>query len=212
MTIKKFVFSPFSENTYIVYDQTAECIIIDPGCFDQYEQMQLGEYISDNKLKPVHVLNTHCHLDHVFGNNFLARTYGLKSEIHRNDLELLRKTSSYAQSFGLQMEQPEDAGKFLSESDTILFGNSELKLFHIPGHSPGHLAFYNTTEKIVFCGDILFKGSIGRTDLPGGNFETLISGIKTKLFSLPDDTVVYSGHGENTSIGAEKRTNPFVKE
>jgi glyoxylase-like metal-dependent hydrolase (beta-lactamase superfamily II) len=211
ITIQKFIFSPFNENTYVLYDQTGECVIIDPGCYDEHEQSVIQKFISGKHLKPIYLLNTHCHLDHVFGNNFIGKTYGLKSQCHSEDSAVLKRTSESAAGFGLKMEQPADAGNFLTENDKIAFGNSELKIFHTPGHTPGHLIFYNTTEEIAFTGDVLFAGSIGRSDFPGGNHEDLLNSIKTKIYTLPDDTKVFSGHGSETTVGKEKKTNPFVR-
>ncbi len=211
MKTEAFVFSSFGVNTYVVYDDTKECVIIDPACIDASEQKKLKEFIENNELKPVKLLHTHCHLDHVFGNKFVCDTYNIKPEAGTESQQVISYSTDAAKSYGINMETPYPINKFLTENDTIKFGNSELKIFHIPGHSPDSLVYYSETDKVAFVGDVLFAGSIGRTDLPGGDYDTLISGIKTKLLNLSGDTAVYPGHMSFTTIEKEKITNPFVK-
>ena len=211
MKVEKLIFSPFQVNTYIVSDETNECIIIDPSCLTAGEQKSLVNFIEENKLNPVKLLNTHLHLDHVFGNEFISKHFGLNAEASKDDEFLLNEVQDRAKSYGFEMAQPSPITKNLTENDTIKFGNSELQIFQIPGHSPGSLVFYSIKDKFAIVGDVLFNGSIGRTDLPGSDYNSLERGIKEKLYSLPDDTIVFSGHGEITLIGKEKMSNPFVR-
>jgi hydroxyacylglutathione hydrolase len=211
MFIKSFCFSPFAENTYIIYDETKECAIVDPGCYEKHEKDTLVQFIQKENLKPVLLLNTHGHIDHIFGNYFVHQTYGLLPQIHEDDLFLLQRLTQIASLYNIpNVDESPLPEKFLKEGDTITFGNTSLDIIFVPGHSPGHIAFIHQNDKTILSGDVLFQNSIGRTDLPGGNYDTLISSIKTKLFSLPDDFTVYSGHGPTTTIGYEKRTNPFL--
>lgn len=211
MKVTCLTFNPFQENTYLLHDDTRECIVVDPGCYEQHEREQLKKYIEDNNLKVVRLLNTHCHIDHVLGNRFVAGTYNVGLEIYPEDEQTLRSVSVYAPAYGFPLYQEELPASFLKENDTVKFGNTELQVLFTPGHAPGHVVFYNESEKIVVGGDVLFKNSIGRTDLPGGNFDTLIQSIKTKLFTLPDEVTVYPGHGPETTIGYEKKYNPFLR-
>lgn len=210
ISIKSFVFGPFQENTYILYDETKECIIIDPGCYDNRERAELDGFIEDNKLKPVKLINTHCHLDHVFGNGFVADTYTLKLEINKQDQPVLDSYLMSAKMYGLNAAPSPQPSVFLNEGDIISFGNSTLEILFTPGHSPGSITFYNREQQVMIAGDVLFYGSIGRSDLPGGNSATLISSIKNKLFPLGDNYTVYSGHGPSTTIGFERKNNPFL--
>ncbi len=210
ISIKSFAFGPFQENTYILFDETKECVIIDPGCYDSTERAALANYIDNNKLKPVKLLNTHCHLDHVFGNGFIAEKYNLKLEINKFDKPVLDALMMTAKMYGLNAEPSPEPSIYLNEGDKITFGTSTLEILFTPGHSPGSITFYDTTQKFMIVGDVLFNGSIGRTDLPGGDFQTLISSIKNKLFPLGDDYNVYNGHGSSTTIGFERKSNPFL--
>lgn len=211
LQIQSFIFSPIQENTYILFNEFKECIIIDPGCYFDDEKEILKNFIEQNALKPAMLLNTHCHLDHVFGNKFIADTYGLTLRLHRQEIKML----SLAPTSGLMYNMPFDnyAGSFieLKEGDSILLGNDKLEVLETPGHSPGSICFYCSKQHFVISGDVLFQRSIGRTDLPGGDFNTLINSIKNKLFGLPDDTIVYNGHGSSTTIGEEKIRNPFLQ-
>lgn len=209
--IKKLTFNPFQENTYVLYDETKECVIIDPGCYTKEEQQKLVSFISDNNLKPVKLINTHCHIDHVLGNNFVSQTYNLELGIHKDDLVTLNSVPTYCHLYGFEAYQlsPEPS-YFLNEGDKIEFGNSVLDIIFCPGHAPGHVVFYNKKQQFVINGDVLFQGSFGRVDLPGGDFSTLKQSITTKMFALPDETVVYTGHGGETTIGTEKIYNPIL--
>ncbi|MGQ0828047.1 MAG: MBL fold metallo-hydrolase [Bacteroidota bacterium] len=210
IAIHYFTFGPFQENTYILYDETKECIIIDPGCYDNTERAELATFIADKGLKPVKLINTHCHLDHVFGNGFVADKYKLKLEINKQDQRVLDSFLTTCSLYALNCEASPAPSVYLDEGDVVKFGRSSLEILFTPGHSPGSITFYNREQKFMIAGDVLFYGSIGRTDLPGGNFETLINSIKDKLFPLGDDFKVYSGHGPETNIGFERKNNPFL--
>jgi hydroxyacylglutathione hydrolase len=210
ITIQSFTFSPIQENTYVLFDETKECVIIDPGCYDEPERRQLSEFISKNGLKPVRLLNTHCHLDHIFGNGFVSNTYRLKPEFHKKDLLVFEAFAMTCNLYGLNCDPSPPAEHYLDEGDIVKFGESALEIVFTPGHSPGSISYYNKEQKFIIGGDVLFYGSIGRTDLPGGNMQTLLESIKTKLFPLGDDFKVYSGHGPVTSIGFERKNNPFL--
>jgi len=212
MTIKQFVFSPFSENTYVLYDETKEAIIIDPGCYEQHERDELEDFISNEGLKPVRLILTHAHLDHIFGNKFVFDKYGLLPEMHKGELPVLQSAVTVAAKYGVPMEASPEPKIFLTEGDKITFGNSVLDSFFTPGHSPASLSFYCEKDGFVIAGDTLFNGSIGRTDLPGGDMETLLTSIRTQLLTLPDNTIVYSGHGPATSVKVERVMNPFLME
>ncbi len=206
---QSFVFNPFSENTYVVFDETKEAVIIDPGCYEREEKTELDEFISGRGLKIKYLLNTHCHIDHVLGNDHVKEKYKVPFLTHRIEEMVLKAVKSYASNYGFAAYHETLPDQFLEEGDLLSFGNTKWKVLFVPGHSPGHIAFYDEKEKIIFSGDVLFERSIGRTDLPGGNFDTLIQSIHQKLFTLPDGVVVYSGHGATTSIGQEKIANPF---
>lgn len=209
MKIKVFEFNPLQENTIVLYDDTKECVIIDPGCSDEDERAELEHFIDSNNLTVKMLLNTHCHVDHVLGNWFVKTRFNVKLHIHRIEEAPLKAVKVYAPHYGFYDYQESEPDAFFEEGDTISFGTQKLSVLFVPGHSPGHVAFYNAEEKCVIAGDVLFYNSIGRTDLPGGNFETLINSIHQKLFTLSDEVEVYPGHGPKTSIGFEKRTNPF---
>jgi hydroxyacylglutathione hydrolase len=208
--VQSFTFNPIQENTYVLYDESKECVIIDPGCYDDTERSELSAFIDANELKPVHLLNTHCHLDHVFGNAYVANNWNLKLEINRKDQPVLDAFMATAKLYGMNAEPSPQPSVFLEEGDLIKFGNSALEIAFTPGHSPGSITFFSRNDKFMIAGDVLFFGSIGRTDLPGGDFQTLIDSIKNKLFPLGDDMKVYSGHGPATNIGYERANNPFL--
>lgn len=209
MKVISFTNNPFQENTYIIFDETKECLIIDPGCYTETERNNLIGFIEENELKPVRLLNTHCHLDHICGNQFIANKYGLKLEANKEELPILEHAPKAAQMYGFPMEASPEIAIFLDENDTITFGKSKLSILFTPGHSPGSISFYSEKHEFVIAGDVLFKQGIGRTDLPLGDHETLLTSIREKLFTLPKKTVVYSGHGPETSIGYELVNNPF---
>lgn len=208
--VLKLTFNPFQENTYILFDETKECIIIDPGCYTSEEENHLRLVIAENELNPVRLISTHSHIDHILGNDFVYRTYGLKPEIHPLDLPTQQAVPSYAHVYGFNGYKPSpEPVSFIDVKDPIRFGNSELEVRFVPGHAPGHVVLIAHEEKFVINGDCLFLGSIGRTDLPGGNLNTLLTNIQTELFTLPEDYKVYCGHGPETTIGYEKQSNPF---
>lgn len=211
ITIKTFSFNALQENTYVLYDETKECVIIDPGCYNKEERDELKSYITNTKLQPVRLLNTHCHIDHVLGNAFVSNTYSLKVETSRVEEMQLRGVKLYAPMYGFNLYEESEVGNYIEEGDLIAFGNSKLEILSLPGHSPGHLAFLSKDQNFCIGGDVLFRGSIGRADLPGGDFKQLEKSIKTKLYILPDATIIYPGHGPITDIGFEKRHNPYVK-
>tara|TARA_B100001142_G_C14031996_1_gene538516 strand:- start:10 stop:648 length:639 start_codon:yes stop_codon:yes gene_type:complete len=211
MEIKKITFNPFQENTYVVWDETRECIIIDPGCYEESEKETLKRFIVDNNLNPVKLINTHCHIDHILGNKFVSEQWNIDLYMHKDDMMILEGAGDIAKTYGFVKYAGSPYPKyFLKEGDSLEFGHSSLKILHTPGHAPGHICLLNLAEKFIIAGDVLFNGSIGRTDLPGGNFDTLIKSIKTKLLWLQDDTSVLCGHGPSTTIGTEKNTNPFL--
>jgi len=208
--VHKLTFNPFQENTYILSDETNEAVIFDPGCYERSEQEFLVDYIEKNKLNLVKLVNTHCHIDHILGNFFVANKYKLGLGIHKDDLATMNAVATYAHVYGFEKYQiSPDPAYFIEEGEELKFGNSSLKVIFGPGHCPGHIAFYSEKDKFVINGDILFQGSFGRTDLPGGDFQTLKKTILEKMFALPDDTVVYCGHGGETTIGNEKKSNPI---
>lgn len=210
LQVKSFTFNDFYENTYLLFDETKECVIIDPGCNNESEKSLLSNFITENELTPIHLLNTHCHIDHILGNKYVADTYGLTLVSHKGEIPVLEFGSQTAAMYHIPYEKSPNIEIFVDEGDVISFGNTTLDIIFTPGHSPASISFYHKESNILIAGDVLFQGSIGRTDLPGGNFEVLIRMIKSKFLTLPDETIVYPGHGEHTNIGIEKRTNPFL--
>lgn len=211
MTVKTFTFGPFQENTYLVFDETKEAVIIDAGCLFDAEKRMLIRYIDDNQLILKRIINTHLHLDHQFGNKFLSETFKILPEACIEDEFLLKNIADQAKIFGLTInDSAQQLGAYIINNQKIRFGNSEFIALHVPGHSPGSMAFFAEKEAILFAGDVLFRGSIGRTDLPKGDYATLIRSISDTLLTLPDDTLVYSGHGPTTTIGFERANNPYL--
>ncbi len=216
LAVKSFTFSPVQENTYVLYNEQGQCCIIDPGCYFPKEREELKTGIEKTGLTPVLLLNTHCHLDHVFGNKFVHDTWGLSLHLHEKEKLLLDFAPQSGQMWQLPFDNYNGPLVYLKEGNIINVGEEEadsnrLEIRFVPGHSPGSVAFYHEAGGFIIGGDVLFNGSIGRTDLPGGDFETLVNSIQTQFFTLPDDTKVYSGHGPVTTIGFEKMNNPFVK-
>jgi hydroxyacylglutathione hydrolase len=209
-SIQYFENNPYQENTYVLYDESGECAIIDPGMYTAAEQNVVVSFIRDKNLKPVLLLNTHCHIDHVLGNKFVFDQYGLKPQFHKGELPVLEAVVAYAPMMGIRYEASPLPDEYLPEAGSVQFGNTTLELIFAPGHSPAHLCFYDKKNNILVGGDVLFRNSIGRTDLPGGNHNLLIKNIEEKLFTLPDNCMVYPGHGPETTIGYEKQTNPFL--
>nr|MBD3622941.1 MBL fold metallo-hydrolase [Sunxiuqinia sp.] len=208
--IKKFTFNPIQENTYVLYDETGECVIVDAGCFFDYEEKELDDFIQEKQLRPVKLINTHCHFDHILGINHCRSKYSIPFYAHQDDAFLVEDIVAHGDRFGIPIEPVDAVDQFLNEGDKVTFGGSMLEVIHVPGHAPGHVVLHQPEQQFLMAGDVLFYGSIGRTDLPKGSFEQLVGNIKTKLFRLPDETTVFSGHGPETSIGFEKKSNPFL--
>ena len=209
--IKRFTFNPVQENTYILYNENNECIIIDPGCYFDSEKEELTVFIKNHKLEPKLLLNTHCHLDHVFGNKFIAEEYKLTLNTHLLEKEILEMAPASGLMFNLPFDNYQGDVIYLKEGDVISLGDDELEVIHAPGHSPGSVCFYCEKQNFLIGGDVLFQNSIGRTDLPYGDHEALIKNIKEKLFKLPPDVTVYPGHGPETTIGSEIKGNPYLQ-
>jgi len=212
MKIQSFTFNSFQENTYILHDESKQCIIFDPGCSNATENKELVDFINASNLTPVRLINTHCHIDHILGNKFISETYGLPLEAHEGEVAVLKSGVSISQMYGIPYTESPPISKYIESGDIIKFGNSQLETYFTPGHSPASLSFFNREHKILIAGDVLFYGSIGRTDLPGGDYNTLIKSIKEQLFPLGDDVTVYAGHGPSTSIAFEKTNNPFLQD
>lgn len=210
LQIKCFTFNPVQENTYIIFHSSGECAIIDPGCYYDAERELIAAFIKEKGLKPVLLLNTHCHLDHVFGNKFIAATYGLELHIHPMEQKMLEMAPASGLMYNLPFDSYSGPLKFIEPGDQLKIGGEALEILLTPGHSPGSVSFYSENSGFVISGDALFAGSIGRTDLPGGNHEQLIESIKSRLLTLPGETVVYSGHGPSTTVGKEQIENPFL--
>lgn len=210
--IKVFSFNPFQENTYVLYNNAGEAIIIDPGCSDEQERQELDGFLQSNGLNPTHFLLTHGHVDHVLGADHVYQKYSLSPWMHHEDLRVYKAVSGYAHNYGLQYTEGPVPSKYLEEGDLISFGEDELEVLFTPGHSPGSICFYCKKQQFIIVGDVLFYRSIGRTDLPGGDFPTLMRSIHSKLAVLPEELVVYPGHGPSTTIGAELKYNPFINQ
>ncbi len=208
--IKKFTFNPFQVNTFVLYDDTGECAIIDASCYEKAEKKELADFIKDKQLTPVVQLLTHCHIDHILGSRFVSKTYNLKPLTHQDSLPFLENSKEYGKVFGFDVDKPVMPSEFIDDGDMIEFGNQQLRVIHAPGHAAGSLCFYHEAEKFVVVGDVLFQNSIGRTDLPTGDHDLLIKSILQKIITLPDETIVYPGHGPETSIQEERTGNPFL--
>lgn len=211
LTVQTFTFNPIQENTYVVYNEKRHCCIIDPGCYFASEEQKLADFIQLNRLQPLYLLNTHCHLDHIFGNRFVHKTYGLTLHLHTLEKQLLDFGPVTGQMWQMPFDNYDGKLNYIKEGDVIKLDEDELEVLFTPGHSPGSVCFYGKSEKLIISGDVLFNGSVGRTDLPGGDFNTLKDSILTKLYTLPADVTVYPGHGGTTTIGHEMKGNPFVK-
>ena len=209
MKIYKLVFSPIEVNTYIIASDSGDCAIIDCACFNKKECDILESFIESNKLNPVVLLNTHCHFDHIFGNKFIFEKYNLKSQYHEQEKSIHDGFMERIMRSGWKFDAPPEPERYIADNEMIEFNSVSLRALHVPGHTSGSLAFYSEKEGCVFTGDALFAGSIGRTDLPGGNFNTLIASIQKRLFTLPPSTVVYPGHGDSSEIGNEITSNPW---
>ena len=209
--IQRFVFNSFQVNSYVLWTDSREAIIIDPACYDRNEQEELLEFIDNQKLKPIRNINTHCHVDHILGNSFIAGKYGILPEYHEASAPFMVAAPEIAGSFGFALKEVVEPAHYLEDNEKIPLGDSHLEVFYTPGHADGSICFYNKEQGFVMTGDVLFRETIGRTDLPSGNFSLLMKSIHEKLYALPDETVVYPGHGPETTIGYEKQNNPFVR-
>ena len=212
MKIKRFVFNPFQENTFVLYDESKECVIIDPGCYEKEEEVELENFISENGLKPVALLNTHCHIDHILGNQFVTDKWGVELQMHKKDLPLLENAGGVSKMYGFKNYSGSPYPKhFLEDGNIFSFGESELEVLFTPGHAPGHICFYSEKNNLIISGDVIFQMSIGRTDLPFGDYDTLIKSITEKIFPLPGETQIYCGHGATTVLSYEREHNPFLQ-
>lgn len=209
--IHEFTFNPFSENTYVVWNRNNECVIIDPGMSNRSEQQDMLSFVEINQLQPVALINTHCHIDHVLGNSFVYDQWSLKPMMHFDAMQTLQMASRSADMFGINYDPSPHPISFLNHGDVFYLGELSFQILLVPGHAPGHIALYLEEQRVVFAGDVLFAGSVGRTDLPGCDARELARSIQEKMYILPEETVVYCGHGEPTTIGREKRSNPFVR-
>lgn len=207
-----FTFNPFQENTYLLFDETNECVIIDPGCSTDAERNELTQFISTNKLNPVLLINTHSHLDHMLGNSFIKQTYNIPFLLHKNELPILHSAVETGRKYGVVITPSPEPDRFIEDEEIVRFGKTVLKTLYTPGHAPGEISFYHDESKTLIAGDVLFNGSIGRYDFPLSDYESLMQSIFKKLLVLPDDVKVYCGHGSPTTIGKEKRSNPYLLE
>ena len=209
--LQSFTFNPFQENTYVIFNDKNQCWIVDPGMYNAAENSRLDDFINHKQLTPQAIINTHAHIDHILGAQYLKNKYNIPFHLHEKDQILLDNAIASAAMFGFDFRDTPKVDSYLKEGTFYQAGDDKLEIRFAPGHAPGHIVFYYPEGNWVFAGDVLFNGSIGRTDLPGGNFETLINSIHTQLFTLPDGTVVHSGHGPATTIGNEKLHNPFLQ-
>jgi len=211
LRLYSFTFGPFQENTYLLANENNDAIIIDPGMYFEQERSQLKAFIAKEQLQPKQLILTHAHIDHIFGLKWVNDQYGLEPYMHANEQAILDNAKNTGLKYGLAIDTYEGKVHFLTEEDTVKLGEDRLEILLVPGHSPGSITFYNPAQDFLIAGDTLFHESIGRTDLPFGNHEQLVSHIKTKLFALPDQTKVYPGHGPHTTVVHEKSTNPFLR-
>jgi glyoxylase-like metal-dependent hydrolase (beta-lactamase superfamily II) len=209
--VRSFTLNPIQENTYFVFNETGDCAIIDPGCYFDEEKQELSQFIAAHTLKPQLLLNTHCHLDHVFGNKYIAETYELELHVHPLEKQLLEMAPASGLMYNMPFDNYQGPLHDLIPDQIIKLGNDELRCLFTPGHSPGSISFYSAAQGFVISGDVLFSGSVGRTDLPGGDMKILLNSIQTQLLTLPDETIVYSGHGPATTIGMERAQNPYLR-
>lgn len=211
LQVQRFTCNPLAEHTYVVYDETKDCIIVDPGCSTVAEQQELSGFIAEQGLRVTHLINTHCHVDHMVGDAYVKRTYAVPLYIHPAEVFVLQLSPSYATQYGIAYCEPTVADLFLQAGDKVQVGNNSLQVLHVPGHSPGHIALYSPTDHFCLVGDVLFKNYVGRTDLPGGDYEVLMRSIHEQLLVLDEATTIYPGHGAKTTIGIEKQHNPFLR-
>lgn len=209
--VKRFVFNSFGVNTYVLSDDSGKCLLVDPACQYHEEETELLGYITGNHLNPVSMVNTHFHIDHIVGNTFICKTFNLRPQCHKSSRLLWETAAEFGAAFGIKFENLIIPSDFVNEGDIISYGDSSVEVLYTPGHADGSICLVNHAERYVIAGDVLFLDSIGRTDLPTGSFDVLYQSITTKLFTLPDDYIVYPGHGPETSIGYEKMNNPFLQ-
>ncbi|HEX5555895.1 MAG TPA: MBL fold metallo-hydrolase [Chitinophagaceae bacterium] len=209
--VQSFTFNPFQENTYLLINEKRACFIIDPGCYFTNERKALTDAITAGQVEPVRLLNTHCHLDHIFGNKLMDERYGLRTWIHPLEQPVLDNALQSGLMFNVPFDPPPHPAGYLEDTEKIHWGADTLEVILAPGHSPGSICFYCEKQKFLLGGDVLFRESIGRSDLPGGDYDTLERSILERLYVLPDDVTVYPGHGPQTTIGHEKRNNPYVR-
>ncbi len=210
--LHSFTFNPFQENTYVLYDETKKCVIIDPGCSDDAERNELTQFIATKNLSPVLLINTHSHIDHMLGNKFIKGKYNIPFLLHKNELPILHSVVETGRKYGIFVDESPEPDQFIEDGEIVRFGKTELKTLYTPGHAPGEVSFYEAETKTLIAGDVLFSGSIGRYDFPLSDYETLMQSIFQKFLPLDDDVTVYCGHGTPTTIGKERRTNPFLLE
>lgn len=212
ISVQPFTFNGFQENTYVVYTSDGDAVIIDPGCYEKEEEEILSQFIDENNLTVRALLNTHAHIDHVLGNAFVMKKYAVDLYLHKEDIQTLASVANYAHVYGFEKYNPSpESTNLLNGGETLNFGGLTFDVYFTPGHAPGHVVFYNEENKFVINGDVLFSGSFGRVDLPGGNIDVLKKSIFDTLFKLPEDTTVYCGHGSSTTIGKEKATNYILQ-
>lgn len=211
LTIETFTFNPYQENTYLIIDTDNQCIIVDPGMHTPQEQSYFKDYIDKNNLTPTLLLNTHCHIDHVLGNHFVYENWGLMPNFHEDEIPVLVAVENYAPQMGFRYETSPIPSDFIQDKAQLTFGGEIIEAILAPGHSPGHLCYYLLKQKALIGGDVLFRNSIGRSDLPGGDQQTLLNSITTRIYTLADEVEVFPGHGPSTTIGFEKQTNPFIR-
>jgi hydroxyacylglutathione hydrolase len=209
--IKTFNFNPFQVNSYLIYNESGKCIIVDASCYEKSEMEELSTFIEERGFKPILLLNTHGHVDHIPGNSYLSKKYSIPIAMHKEDLFLLENAVEHGLFFGFEISKPPDPTMFLAHGETLSLDSEQLEIRHAPGHSPGSVLIYSPNDKFIITGDVIFSGSIGRTDLPGGDYDVLMNSIRKQVLTLPDDTLIYPGHGPYTSVKAEKLRNPFLK-
>lgn len=210
MRLQSFTFNPLGENTYIAWcEDTLQSVIIDAGMYNSHEHTQIQQFLQSNNLNPTALLGTHAHIDHIFGNWWVKQTYSIPYYLHADDVKMIDRSETMAALWNLAYTPSPSPDIFLNHQDQITFGNQTLEVRFVPGHAPGHVIFVNHNSKSAIVGDTVFQGSIGRTDLPGGNHQLLLDNIEAQIFTLPDDFTLYSGHGNPTTVGIEKNTNPF---
>jgi len=210
MEIKTFHFNPLMVNTYILSDETGEAVIVDPGNCQSYEDQQILDYVSAKNLTIKYIINTHPHLDHIAGNPWCKAKYHADVLMHDGGMKEYNRAFAYAAVFGFEVDKMPDPDRYLQEGDEITFGNQKLSVRYTPGHCTGSVSLYSAESKVVFTGDLIFEQSVGRSDLPTGNAEELLESIREKILTLPDEVTILSGHGDPTTVGRERRSNPYI--